>query len=109
MRRGSASQRLQDAWLERGTLARLLWPLAALYGVLLALRRLLLRAGVLRAHALPVPVIVVGNLVAGGAGKTPTVMAVVSMLRRHGHRPGIVSRGYGRTAADVLPVEPDTP
>jgi tetraacyldisaccharide 4'-kinase len=39
---------------------------------------------------------VVGNLIVGGAGKTPTVLALVSMLRQAGWRPGIISRGYGR-------------
>jgi len=46
---------------------------------------------------LPVPVLVVGNIVVGGAGKTPAVLAVVDALKRLGHRPAIVSRGYGAT------------
>jgi tetraacyldisaccharide 4'-kinase len=54
-------------------------------------------------------VVVVGNLVAGGAGKTPTVIAVASMLRQRGWQPGIVSRGYGRAGDGVLEVRPDTP
>ena len=70
-------------------------PLACVFGALTAARRALYRAGVFGSHALPVPVVVVGNLVAGGAGKTPTVIAIVAALRRHGHTPGIVSRGYG--------------
>jgi tetraacyldisaccharide 4'-kinase len=56
-----------------------------------------------------VPVVVVGNLIAGGAGKTPTVIALAAMLRRHGYRPGIVSRGYGRAGHDVVEVEANTP
>jgi tetraacyldisaccharide 4'-kinase len=101
------SQRLQRAWLARGALARVLLPLAAVFGALTALRRGLYRAGVLKVHALPVPVIVVGNLVAGGAGKTPTVLAIVGLLRRRGFTPGIVSRGYGGSHAAPLEVTRD--
>jgi tetraacyldisaccharide 4'-kinase len=68
----------------------------------------LYRTGVLREVQLPVPVVVVGNLIVGGAGKTPTVMAIVRLLRERGLRPGIVSRGYGRTNGDVLEVRADT-
>jgi len=109
MPRARGSQRLQSAWRGRGPLAVALLPFAAVYALLWRLRRLLLAAGVLRAEPLPVPVVVVGNLIAGGAGKTPTVIAVASLLRRHGHRPGIVSRGYGRSGDDVLEVLADTP
>jgi tetraacyldisaccharide 4'-kinase len=69
----------------------------------------LYRIGLLKATRLPVPVIIVGNLVAGGAGKTPTVIALVRHLRARGHLPGIVSRGYGRSADTLLDVQPDTP
>ena len=103
------SQRLQQAWLARGALARALRPLAAVFGALTALRRALYRAGVLQAHALPVPVLVVGNLVAGGAGKTPTVITLVGLLRRRGFTPGIVSRGHGGNHAGPLAVTRDTP
>ena len=109
MARASASQRLQQAWLSRGPLAWALLPVAALYGVLLGVRRLLIRFGALPPQPLPVPVVVVGNLIAGGAGKTPTVMALVTMLRRRGWCPGIVSRGHGRAADQVLEVLADTP
>lgn len=98
---------LRQAWLQRGPLACALWPLARLYGALLALRRALYRAGALKTERLPVPVIVVGNVIAGGAGKTPTTLAVVEHLRARGWRPGIISRGHGRSTEDVREVTPD--
>ena len=56
-----------------------------------------------------VPVVVVGNLISGGAGKTPTTLALLALLRREGWRPGVVSRGHGRTSKGIVHVEPDTP
>jgi tetraacyldisaccharide 4'-kinase len=55
----------------------------------------------------PVPVLVVGNLVVGGGGKTPTVIAMTQALLRAGHRPGIVSRGHGRRGDSARAVTPD--
>ncbi|TMH36691.1 MAG: tetraacyldisaccharide 4'-kinase [Betaproteobacteria bacterium] len=104
----AVSQRLQRAWLSRGPWAIALLPLAVLFAALVAARRALYRLGWLRSERLPVPVIVVGNLMVGGAGKTPTVMAVASMLRRHGFQPGVISRGYGRQSDSLLAVERDT-
>jgi len=98
------AQRLPQVWLARGPLACALLPLALVYGAFMACRRALYRLGVLRAQVLTVPVIVVGNLVAGGAGKTPTTIAIVAMLRRHGYTPGIVSRGYGGSSDGPLEV-----
>ncbi len=85
-----------------------LLPLAWVFGMLTALHRLIYRLGWRRTHRLPVPVIVVGNLIVGGAGKTPTVMAIVALLRRHGFTPGVVSRGYGRNDDATLEVQPHT-
>ncbi|NUZ04938.1 tetraacyldisaccharide 4'-kinase [Piscinibacter koreensis] len=107
---GRWADALQRAWLVRGPLAIALRPLAALFGAVLMLRRALYRFGVLRVERLPVPVVVVGNLIVGGAGKTPTVLAVVDLLRGVGRTPGVISRGYGRAAPDALvEVEPATP
>ena len=94
-------QALQRAWLRRGPLARLLYPLSLLYGSLGALHR----ASALRAQErLPVPVIVVGNVIAGGAGKTPVVLALLQHLRERGIAAGVVSRGYGRSGDGCLEV-----
>ncbi len=107
---GFWSQTLQRAWLRRGPLACTLWPLSRLFALLSGVRRLLYKAGVFTSCRLDVPVIVVGNLVAGGAGKTPAVMAVVALLRRHGYTPGVLSRGHGRQGdAPTLEVHRDTP
>jgi tetraacyldisaccharide 4'-kinase len=96
-------QALQRAWLRRGPLARLLFPLSVLYGALAARSRDAARR---RAQRLPVPVVVVGNVIAGGAGKTPVVLAVLEHLRERGLQAGIVSRGYGRRGDDCTEVQP---
>ena len=76
--------------------ARCLLPLSWLYGALSAARRAMYGARLLHSRPAPCPVVVVGNLVAGGAGKTPTVMALVQWLQRQGHKPGVISRGHAR-------------
>ncbi|RYY59285.1 MAG: tetraacyldisaccharide 4'-kinase, partial [Comamonadaceae bacterium] len=89
---------LQRAWLHRGPVAWLLRPLSFVFGALAALRRLAFDRGWKPTHRLPVPVIVVGNVVAGGAGKTPVVIAVVQHLQQRGLKVGVISRGHGRRA-----------
>ncbi|RAO75103.1 tetraacyldisaccharide 4'-kinase [Dyella jiangningensis] len=89
------AERLESAWYGVGRTPWWTAPLALLYGVLTGLRRALYRMGVLRSVRLPVPVVVIGNLTAGGTGKTPLTIAIAESLRRRGYRPGVVSRGYG--------------
>lgn len=59
------------------------------------MRRGLYSKGVLSPRRMPVPVVIVGNIVAGGTGKTPLVLWLCDYLAEHGYKPGIVSRGYG--------------
>jgi tetraacyldisaccharide 4'-kinase len=87
---------IQAFWSRKGPLNTLLLPLSLLFGLAVALRRLLYRMGLLRSGHPGVPVIVVGNLTAGGSGKTPFVIWLVNWLQSQGRRPGVVSRGYGR-------------
>ncbi|MCL7750201.1 tetraacyldisaccharide 4'-kinase [Guyparkeria hydrothermalis] len=77
-------------WQRRGLLARLFWPLGWLVCAEAARRR---RKAAGRQPECPV--IVVGNLTVGGTGKTPVVIALVEALRRAGHTPGVISRGFG--------------
>jgi len=96
---------LQRQWLRVTPWHVALFPLSALFGLVAALRRVLYRAGLLRAIRLPVPVIVVGNISVGGTGKTPLVLWLADFLRRQGYHPGIVSRGYGGGTEDVVAVD----
>jgi tetraacyldisaccharide 4'-kinase len=90
-------------WYRLSWLSLAAAPLAAAFGAAVIARRFAFRAGWLRAEHLPVPVVVVGNLVAGGTGKTPLVLWLVDALRARGFRPGIVSRGY--RGANAVPQE----
>ena len=100
---------LQRAWQTRGPVAWALWPLSLLYGALVKARRGLYRTGLLTSEHPGCPVIVVGNVIAGGAGKTPVVIAVVQQLRARGLHPGVISRGYGRHGTDLREVHTDSP
>lgn len=86
-------------WSGESPLWVLLLPLSWLYGLVSGAIRLLYRLGIKRAWRAPVPVVVVGNLTAGGNGKTPVVIWLAEQLQRRGIRPGVVSRGYGGKAA----------
>jgi len=85
-------------WSGESPLWLLLLPLSWLYGLVSGLIRLSYKVGLKRAWRAPVPVVVVGNLTAGGNGKTPVVIWLVEQLTQRGIRVGVISRGYGGKA-----------
>jgi tetraacyldisaccharide 4'-kinase len=99
----SARGRLLEGW-ERGFTAGtggVLATVAGTYRGLLGARDWLYAHGVLHSRALDCPVISIGNLTVGGTGKTPAVELAVRTLMELGHRPGVLSRGYGRRGGGV--------
>jgi len=99
----SARNRIVHGW-ERGFTAGaggLLSAVAGSYRGLLGAREWLYVRGVLTSRGLDCPVIAVGNITVGGTGKTPAVELVVRTLFDFGHRPGVLSRGYGRRSSGV--------
>ena len=95
------------AWTHRGLAAVLLWPVSLLYGLAVAIRHWQFRRGHHDSSRLPACIIVVGNVVAGGAGKTPVVIALVRHLQAQQFTVGVVSRGFGRSTHDCREVLDD--
>lgn len=89
---------IEKIWFSRSKLYLLLLPLSWLYGLISAVRQLGYRLGLLKSWRAPLPVVVVGNLTAGGNGKTPVVIWLVEKLQQRGVNVGVVSRGYGGKA-----------
>ncbi|MDP2371173.1 tetraacyldisaccharide 4'-kinase [Rhodoferax sp.] len=99
--------RVLRGWTHRGLWAWSMWPLSLLYGLLARLRRWVYRSGWATQHRVDALVVIVGNVVAGGVGKTPIVIALAQHLRTQGWTIGVVSRGYGRATADCREVRTD--
>ena len=104
---------IQEIWNEkrsghRTTVSRaVLRAFSIPYGAAVLLRNRLYDLGILRQRKLACPVISVGNLTVGGTGKTPTVIRIASLLKRHGRRPAVLSRGYGGRAKNAVNVVSD--
>ncbi len=103
-RRNADAGGLAAVWRRRGPSASLLFPFSLIFKALVAVRRGCYRLGLLHRERLPVPVVVVGNITAGGTGKTPLVIHLALTLRAGGRHPGIVSRGYGGNRSHVREV-----
>jgi tetraacyldisaccharide 4'-kinase len=105
----SLADRVVTAWYTPRTtlLAAVLWPLSLIFRIAVAARRWLYRVGVLASTRLRVPVVVVGNITVGGAGKTPLVLALADALTARGWHPAVVSRGYGGSARAAQAVSND--
>lgn len=93
--------RAPDFWRVDGALARLLAPLAALYGD--AARKRLAQD----APRADLPTIIIGGLTSGGDGKTPLALALAERLLARGERPALLTRGYGRRRRDGAPLVVD--
>lgn len=91
---------LARLWYGKHFLSVLLTPLSWLFCAVAVVRRWAYRKGLLCSDALPVPVIVVGNITVGGTGKTPLVCWLTGFLRQQGFSPGILTRGYGGAGTD---------
>ncbi|MDD5556495.1 MAG: tetraacyldisaccharide 4'-kinase [bacterium] len=87
-----------------GLLSALLLPASLLYRLGVASRHAAYRAGLVRRRRLPRPVVSVGNLVAGGTGKTPAVRLLAAGLLARGIRPAVLSRGYGAPRRGAPPL-----
>ncbi|MDN3610342.1 tetraacyldisaccharide 4'-kinase [Vibrio ostreicida] len=104
---------IEKIWFEKHWLGYVLWPifwpLSVLFGVISRKRRRRYQSREKARYRAPVPVIVVGNITAGGNGKTPVVIWLVEQLKALGYQPGVVSRGYGAKAPSYpLLVEANT-
>ncbi|MEM9627560.1 MAG: tetraacyldisaccharide 4'-kinase [Pseudomonadota bacterium] len=92
-----------EFWADDGAVAHLLDPIGRLYGALGAFRRRLATP-----TRVSVPVICIGNLTVGGAGKTPAAIAIARHLQGQGERPHFLTRGYGGRERGPLQVDPDS-
>lgn len=102
----TVSRYLLDIWYKDHFIGAALLPLGFLYADFAKFNRWLYKVGRKKSEALPVPVVIVGNITVGGTGKTPLCIYLANLLKSEGYRVGIISRGYGgekTTAKMVLP------
>ena len=100
---------LQHYWYHSNILTWLLLPVSWLYCLVVFIRRKLYQFNIKRSYGCQVPVIVIGNIVVGGSGKTPLLISLCEYLKAKGFQPGVVSRGYGGGVAGIKQVSHDDP
>ncbi|MBS9780442.1 MAG: tetraacyldisaccharide 4'-kinase [Moraxellaceae bacterium] len=86
---------ISHAWQTQAKWLYLLLPLAWLHRLIITIRQLLYRIGLLKSYRANVPVMVIGNITVGGSGKTPLIITLVNYLQSKGVKVGVISRGYG--------------
>ncbi|AEI75008.1 Tetraacyldisaccharide 4'-kinase [Candidatus Moranella endobia PCVAL] len=90
---------ITSIWSGVSPISIVLLPLSWLYGLITAIIRYIYRRGWRTVHHFPLPIVVVGNLTAGGNGKTPLVLWLVTKLQQRGWQVGVIARGYGGRSA----------
>jgi tetraacyldisaccharide 4'-kinase len=102
-------KRLEELWFTGHPLSLVLLPFAGLYAGAVLLRRYAYTSGLLTPQPLPVPVIIAGNISAGGTGKTPLTIWLFKFLKAQRFHPGVVARGYrGHARQWPQQVRPDS-
>ncbi len=100
----TVAHRTPRFWQSNNAITAALLPVAWLYRFIVFIRRRCYHSGLLAQHQATVPVIVVGNITAGGAGKTPLVIALANYLQTNGITTGVLCGGYGGSARGGAPV-----
>jgi len=104
---------LAQSWyrsdLSAKLIAGLLLPLSWLYCAIAVTRRKVYQLGFKKSYAGSVPLLVVGNIVVGGSGKTPLLIALCEFLQEKDFKPGVVSRGYGGSVTGIKQVAENDP
>lgn len=92
---------IHRVWYENAISGIILVPISGIYFILIKIKEFLYRYNFLSSNKLEVPVIVIGNITAGGTGKTPLVIWLANELKNRGHVPGVISRGYGGSKVNL--------
>jgi tetraacyldisaccharide 4'-kinase len=102
---------LEHYWYQSNVIALLvvclLLPLSGLYCLVAIIRRKLYQLNIKKSFSAQVPVIVIGNIVVGGSGKTPLLISLCDYVSSKGFKPGVVSRGYGGSVTSIKQVSSD--